>query len=228
MAVAFNALGTARTSGATTSLTSDFTTLTIGSVSNPCVILAISFGANPGAFTKQQWDSTGTPITLTNIISANESDNLGYAFLFGAPVGSNTGNKHLALTWTNSVDWACNAVSFSGVDQTGGATTFKNTATNTASGSGGNPYSITVTSPSGDMAVANFASNLLTWSTAATGTLIYSDNTNVSGAGIYLAGSGSTVLTMNSGGTGTDPTCAVGCDIAASGVADILMSQACM
>jgi hypothetical protein len=208
MAVAFDAKGTSdKTAGATTSLT--FTNLTIGAVSNPALLVFVQFGGDPGAFTKQQWDSTGTPQTLTNIISAHETDSLAYAFLFGL-AGPHTGNKTLALTWTNSIDYTIDAASFSGADQTGGATTFKNATSATGPST---PGTITVTSPAGDMAVASFASNNATWSTASAGTLIFADNTNVSGAATYLAGAGSTTMTVNQGGA--DIWVAVGCDIAA-------------
>jgi hypothetical protein len=223
MAVAFDAKATSfTTSGATTSITGGFTKLTIGSVTNPGLIVYIQFGANPGAFTTATWNG----VALTNIISASSSDGLSFAYLFGL-AGPATGNHTLAMSWTNSSDWLVDAVSFSGVNQTGGATTFKNTNSVQATLTSGAAEPITITSPTGDMGVASYATSTGSYNTTSnTGTLVYSDNTNVSGAGIYLLGSGSSVMTMNTNAGISAPYIAVGCDIAAAGAADVLMSQA--
>lgn len=215
MAVAFQAKGSsATTSVAATSTT--FTKLTVASGSNLALLVGIVFGGDPGAFTVANWDNTGTPQALTQIGSASATDNLSKAYLFGL-VNPTLGAKTLAFTWTNSVDFCYDAVSFTGVDQTGGATTFKNfnsAQTSTA------PPSVAVTSPSGDMAAACFGTSAAAFATGGLGTEVYFDNTNVSASMRYLLGVGSTTLQQTA--SGNFPFIAVGCDLAAAVAAGLV------
>jgi hypothetical protein len=220
MAVAFQAKGTSQTTSVAATSTT-FTKLTVVSGSNLALVVAISFGGNPGAFTKKNWDDTGTPQALTQIGTATESDNLGFVYLFGL-VNPTLGAKTLALTWTNSVDFCYDAVSVTGADQTGGATTFKNV--NSFIGSPPSPATISITSPSGDMAVAGFATSSNGFVAISSGTLVYLDNTNISGAMVYNPGSGATACAVTLSSSAL-PLVIVGCDIAAAGAADVLMPQ---
>jgi len=218
MAVAFQAQGTSQTTSTpTTSMT--FTKLTVASGSDRCLVVAIAFGGNPGAFTKKNWDDTGTPQDLTLIASAAASDNLGFVYLFGL-VNPNVGNNTLALTWTNSIDFCCDAVSFTGVDQTGSATTFKNA--NNLVGNGTSPQAIEIVSPSGDMAVAGFAGSVVSFGVASVGTEVFADNTNVSAAMMYNAGVGYTSISIVLTTGGGTPMVIVGCDIAMAPTADMM------
>jgi hypothetical protein len=216
VAVAFQAKGTSQTTSVAATSTT-FTKLTVASGSNLGLVVAICFGGNPGAFTKKNWDDTGTPQALTQIITATESDNLGFAYLFGL-VNPTLGAKTLAITWTNSVDFCYDAVSFTGVDQTGGATTFKNAISVITSLTNA---SLSITSPSGDMGIAAFATSAGSFGSGGTGTDVFFDNTNISMDMRYLLGSGNAVLTTASSAS---PTVGVGCDIAAA-VADALAAQ---
>lgn len=217
MAVAFQAQAVAATTSAgATSFTS--TNLTVASGSNLALIVAISFNTDPGAFTKKNWDDTGTPQALTLISNAASSDAISRVYLFGL-VNPNVGANTLALTWTNNVRFSSDVLSFTGVDQTGGTTTFKNANSNAVSTAN---ISVAVTSPSGDFAVAGFATFAGGFSTGGVGTEVYFNNLSLSSAMRYTTGIGSTTLQQNSTAAAA---VAVGCDIAAAAAVGLALSD---
>lgn len=223
MAVAFDAKSTAAiTGGAATSIASQAGNITVGSGSNRVLICCVQFGAVVTSPTVS-WDSGGTPQSMYLIGSATESDNLSQAYLFGL-VAPHSGALNFSASWTGSASWTVEIASYTSGDQTGTTTTFKNT--NSVTGTSAD-IAITINSPSGDMAVASFASNNALFNGAFTGTEIAHSNTNVTGIGIYTAGTGaSTSLAVNT--SGGFPMVGFGCDIAAAGAADTLMAQVMM
>jgi hypothetical protein len=212
MAVAFDAKQTTdRTGTATTSFTHTNANgvITVGSGTNRALLVFLQFGAVVSSVSVT-WDSGGTNQAMTNIVSATESDNLGQAYLFGL-VAPTSGQKTLSVSWTTSASFTCGEASFTGADQTGGATTFKNT--NTFVGNNPSPMTITVTTANGDMAVASFAANNCSFTSVSTGTDIYHDNTNVSGAAAYNAAVGASTVVAY-GANLANPCCIAACDIA--------------
>lgn len=185
MAVAFDAKGSA--DATFTGTTVSFTNLTVGSGSNRGLIAVLIFFADPGAFSSVAWDSSGTNQAMTQIGSTqHNSTNNAYVALFGL-VAPTSGNKTLKATWTNIVSGYIDAIAFTGVDQTGGATTFYNN--NAATGSSAAP-AVTITSASGDAAVdvtCGVVGNL----SAPTQTQVFIDNSTQPGGSSYNLGSAS-------------------------------------
>jgi hypothetical protein len=179
MAVAFDAKGTADVYGASgTSLT--FSNLTVGTGSNRCIVVTLVFFdiSTVPSLISCTWDSGGAnqimgQIGATQTLVVSPTRQTMSVALFGlvAPV---SGKKTLAVSWVNSqADAFVDAVSFTGVNQTGGTTTFYNLTA--ATGTSGAPSVTVVSSQIGsavDVAVSNF--ELL----SPTQTVIFEDNGN--------------------------------------------------
>ncbi len=192
MTVAFDAKTTSAVFlSASSAGTLSGTNLTIGSGANRVLIAFVTFSTLTVTGVSVLWDATGTPQPLTKIIGVNSGGAAGRAELWGL-VAPTPGNKTLRVLYTGTSDVELAGASFTGADQTGGATTFYN-STSTIGGS--TTPTITATSTAGDIAVnacgpAGF--NL----SAATQTLIVLDNTpNTTGIGCqYAAGAASVVF----------------------------------
>jgi hypothetical protein len=153
----------------TTNSGTPFANLTIGAVTNPALVVYTGFSADPGAFIVSTWNG----VTLFQIVKINSATSDGTVILWGL-AGPATGNKNLVFTWTTSVtDFFCDAVSFSGVDQTGGATTFHNAISAQETTTTG---TLTITSAVGEYTVSAITaiSDMSAWS----GTLIHYDHTS--------------------------------------------------
>lgn len=123
--------------------------LTVGSGSNRALVAQLMFSTTTVTSVTCTWDVGGTNQSMTLIQSASNGV-AERAELWGL-VAPTSGNKTLTCSWTGSSnDAMLNATSFSGVNQTGGATTFPN-ATN-ATGTSTSP-AVTVTSAAGDAAI---------------------------------------------------------------------------
>lgn len=216
MAVAFDAKQVAQvhTSGATSL---DATNLTVGSGSNRVLLVYLAFATTttlPTAVTVT-WDNGGTNQAATLIVTADSAVGVGGASerlqLYGL-VNPIAGNKTLHVAWTNSVELFLESASFTGADQTGGATTFAHN--NSASGTG-TSASVTITSATGNIATAVFAT-ADTFSSL-NNTTLYTDNAAgsfISAGANYAAGAASVAL---SGVVGTSNTWGVvGCEIVAA------------
>jgi hypothetical protein len=161
------------------------------------------------------WDNTGTPQAMTLVGSLASVTDGGAVCTVGIFYRANPtpGQKTLHVAWTGAQFIQMTAMSFKG----GGS--FQNATSNT--GTTGADQ-ITVTSPTGDFAVAALSDNSNVFSsTGATGTLLaFMGNSNGLGA-MYRAGVGGATL-LKPGGTGTTNSfIAVGCDIAAPTVGAI-------
>lgn len=146
MAVAIDARATAD-AAQTNATTLDLTTLTVGAGSNRALVIQINFAGNPGTVTVN-WDALGTPQVCAQIITASGTNVV--ARLYGL-INPTSGNKTLRVTTTNLTDIAIFAIAFTGVDQTGGVTSFPNSTSATASTA--NP-SFAITSAVGDWTVS--------------------------------------------------------------------------
>lgn len=201
-AVAVDATGTADTL-TNNATAATFTNITVGSGSNRALVVLFEWGQ--GGTTAPTnvactWDTAGgsptnqamTAITGTaNSRSTTGPNRISYSVLFGL-VAPTPGNKTLTCTWTTAGYVYLNAISFTGVAQAGGATSFPN-GTN-AVGITANP-SVTVTSAVGQYVVgggSNFASV-----SAINNTSLFIDNTGAqnNGFGNYATGAATVTLT---------------------------------
>ena len=189
--VAFDADATASTRGTATTLTNG--NLTIGSGVHRALIVQMT--TSLATTQTVVWDAAGANQALTLIGSTAYASSY-TSWLYGL-INPASGNKIVTVTWGGggSNFGVLNAASFTGVNQTGGATSFPNyTGT---SGLGISP-SVTVTSATGDMVVdtlmcqtAPIAGNKtkLFWNTGGT----------VNGGSQYAAGAATVALSWTQG-----------------------------
>jgi hypothetical protein len=147
MAVAFDAKGTADATG-NGATSKDLTVLTItGALSNSALVAQVGFSLQTVASVTLAWDNAGTPQSMTQITAANGTGTVARAELWGL-IAPTSGNKTLHAAWTGASDVYLQAASWSGVDQTGGATSFAHStsATGTTTGNNITHNSITITS----------------------------------------------------------------------------------
>lgn len=180
MAVNFDANATthAHAVGVTTV---DLTTLTVGGFSNRALVAQAGFDNTGITSVTVTWDPSGTNQSCTLIKSDNTSGGSARAELWGL-VAPTSGKKVLRASWTGSAEIALNAVAWTGVNQTGGVTSFPNAAS--AKGTSTTP-SVTVTSAVGNATMESSASNLVSYS-APSKTQTHNETT---GSNIAAAGS---------------------------------------
>jgi hypothetical protein len=157
MAVAFDATLTADVNGSGV-LTIQSTTLTVGSGSNRALICLLNTGITAGATVAMHvtWNSTGaSPQAMSLIGTATSTDNTNVSRLVGL-VNPASGNLTLLATWNGADGADMDAASFTGVDQTGGATSFPHFASNHAATTNPN---VTITTAANNMVVAHTANN---------------------------------------------------------------------
>lgn len=147
MAVAVDATTTA-TAGGSSVTTLALTTLTVGSGSNRALLAFIAIGAASTAMTVT-WDVVGANQAMALIGTATLVGTV--KFQVWGLVNPASGNKTLTASWTNAASLSMDAMSFTGVDQTGGTTSFPNF--NTATAISTTP-SVAITSNVGDYVVA--------------------------------------------------------------------------
>lgn len=153
MAVALDAQSSASTTanGATSH---NHTNLTVGSGSNRALLVLVAWSTTTPTGITVTWDNGGTNQSCTLITNASASSSTGgnrSCQIYGL-VAPTTGNKTLRVAWTGAADVYVAAVALTGVDQTGGATSFPNgTSSNTASST---TSSVTVTSATNDYVAA--------------------------------------------------------------------------
>jgi hypothetical protein len=152
--VAFDAAATVPASSTGSSGSSQtLASMTVGSTANRALIVKLTGYTPSGGITPVASVTWGTQsLTLISGFSYSPAAFAGSSYrveLWGL-VNPTSGNQTITVNyggaWNN---WSISAVSFSGVDQTGGATTFYNS---TASGGLGSPSSVSVTSAVGDAA----------------------------------------------------------------------------
>jgi hypothetical protein len=119
MAVSVDATATADVHGSGMSAT--LNTLTVGSGTNRALIVPVVFNADPGTVT-MKWGSQ----TMALIVTRSSTGTDGIAQVYGL-VAPTSGAQSLVVTTTITIgDIYLDAMSFTGVDQTGGATSFPN------------------------------------------------------------------------------------------------------
>lgn len=188
MAVTFDANQTAvATANSVTSITTS--NLTVGAGANRALVVQVALGGSVTALALK-WDNLGTPQSLAVITGATAAQS-GTPFerveLWGL-VAPTSGAKQLSVTWTTARDVYVNGVAWTGVDQTGGTTTFPH---GTGSiGSGTTAQGITVTSATGNatMAVFDTGSAVNISSVNNTQTFLSNVAANIDAAGNRAAG----------------------------------------
>jgi hypothetical protein len=193
MSVALDANATAPADGNALT-TIDLATLTVGSGSNRALIVQLCFSAAV-TITAVNWDALGSPQACGLISSQAASDGTN-CMLYGL-VAPTSGNLTLRISWTGSADVIVNATAWTGVDQTGGGTSF--VAATPATGSA-TPLTLTVSSATGNATMAVGVDNDSTH-TASSQTETFNDTApnNVIGAGSQAAGSASNVHSWTQG-----------------------------
>lgn len=224
MAVAFDANASAVVTG--TGVTSITTSnLTVGAGSNRAIVCQVVFSLETLTGLTIRWDELGTPQSMAQIITANGLGLISRADLWGL-VAPTSGAKQAKAAWTGVSDVYINPTSFTGVDQTGGATSFPNSASATGTAIPSSPFSLAITSAVGDFTVAAESQDVGSVSTATQTTNFLSNALSCDGASTRATGAASV-----SHGWSTDTTnthwVIVGTSIKAS-AADILMGQACL
>jgi hypothetical protein len=163
------------------------------------------------------WDGVACAL----IASINSGGTFGRAEIWGlSPLGAHTGNKTFSVSWTGgtSAITMVAGVSFSGVNQVGGTTSFPNanTATGTSGASGTFNPTVTITVNTGDIGIGAFTTDQNTFSSV-NGTQIFRDfGTNLNGAGNLGTGSGPIGLAGTCTATIANNWTAAGADILAA------------
>lgn len=166
-AVALDAKGVAK--GQTSSSTSFSTSamLTIGAaLSNGAAVFGCMWDV-PITSPSATWAGTSAPLIILETPSGVAS-----VALFGLTAPS-SGSNTFSVSWTNSAEVVCSGVSFTGVNQTGGTTSFAHSIGNGAA-SGVTTETVTVTAASGDYVLAGF--NMGQSITAVNNTQVFIDN----------------------------------------------------
>lgn len=180
----------------TTNVTSvSLSTLTISAGSNLALIAKIVqyHGALPAGFTVM-WGSQ----TMTLIESFTDTNTDYYCGIWGL-VNPATGNQTLTASWTTGTTehgYIAGEV-YSGVDQTGGTTSFYGAS---VADSTGTSTSYTMTSATGDLVSALAASIGNLTGAASPAVTLWTDSASYNNAASgYVAGSASTTITFDSG-----------------------------
>jgi hypothetical protein len=189
VAVDANATADATANGVTSINTSN---LTIGAGSNRALVVGINWSDATSAIALT-WDNGASNQAMAAIPSATITSGIPVvkAELWGL-VNPISGAKQLRAAWTTACDVVINGTSWTGVDQTGGATSFPN---GTGATSTSTTASVTVTSATNDAVQATHtAMNTIA---SVNNTQLYRDNTpaNISGAGNRAAGAASVAMT---------------------------------
>lgn len=224
MAVAFDANASAVVTG--TGVTSVTTSnLTVGAGSTRALVTQLVLSLKTAASVTVNWDNAGTPQSQALIISANGGGAIARAELWGL-VNPTSGAKAARAAWTGASDAYINPTSFTGVDQTGGATSFPHSASATGTRSGATPFSLSIVSAVGNMTVADIGLDLGSLSAPTQTQTFLSNALACDGAGSRATGAAS-VAHAFSGDTNGGQWVMVGTDILAAAT-DTLMGQACM
>ncbi len=211
MTVVFDAQGTTDAlANAATSV--DFTNLTVGTGANRALVVTLAFSNQAITGLTVTWDNGGTNQACTLIGAINSGGINGRAVLYGL-VAPTSGAKTLHVAWTGSTSVTVSAVAYTGVDQTGGTTSFAHF--NSASASSGSSVSVTITSAVGNAVVASQAIGNTTF-TSVNNTQVYIDNSPAVGSAAANRAVGAATVTMTGALPTSDDWAIVGVDIVAA------------
>ena len=170
--VSFDAKATSATVQTSPGTTISNANLTVGSGANRALVATLSFNNNNPSSVSCTWDVGGTNQSMTLIVNGVYSTTA-RSSLWGL-IAPTSGNKTLTCSWTGNAEAYLSAVSWTGVNQTGGSTSFPDSAaTNGASSSGSN----TITSQVNDAAIDAFFTNTAPGTLTPTQTVVYNTST---------------------------------------------------
>lgn len=216
MAVAIDATGTETLSTSSAS-PHTYTGLTTGaSLTNGAVVVVVVYDTHVTG-SAATWDG----VAMTLVASGNNTGTFGRVEIWGlAPITGHTGNKTFSVSWTGGGNAQTMIVgtSWTGVNQTGGTTSFPHGTSNTGTTTGTGNTTVTVTSANGNAVLAGHAIDNDNMSST-NNTQIFVDNggTNIDGAANRAAGAATVAMTTSFTGTNTKNWIAVGTDILAAG-----------
>lgn len=216
-AVAFDANQTAPCTTSAVNLVTGLacTNLTItGGLTNSAMVCQINLSLQTPTSEVVSYDLVGANQLMTLIVARNTSSGTGRAELWGL-INPVAGNKSVKYTGVGTSDVDINCVSWQGVDQTGGATSFPNSTS--AIGTSAAP-SVTITSAVGNATMDSTVNDTSTLS-APTKTQTFIDNTpaSISGGGSRAAGASPNVVHAWTLAIGTSNWASVGTDLLAAG-----------
>lgn len=195
--VVFDAKGTADclSNGVAGTTGISCSTLTVGSGSNRGLVCLVSMGLHTPTSEALVWDSGGSNQSMTQLLAANNTSTQGRVEVWGL-VAPTSGAKVAKFTWNAATsDVVLDCLSFTGVDQTGGATSFPHSTSATGTGTA---TSLAVTSATGNYTVEVGSNNTNVY-TAQTQTLAFRENgaNDIGAQGQYATGA----ATVTHGGT---------------------------
>lgn len=198
--------------GVGTAATTNTVSVTLSSGTNRALVACIVWNNGGGeTISSVVWDPTGANQSLTAIATEPQQGQSLACSIWGL-VGYTPGtSKNLTVTFSSAVTSYLAPITYTGVDQTGGTTTFRNAATNL--GGSATASSGAITSATGDMVVGACAgaNGFITPS----GTGIFNENSIGIGGGANTDNGAATVtltFTLTSGNWGY-----AACDIKAAG-----------
>lgn len=193
--------------------------LTVGVGSNRVIVCPVIYNSTGTSVVQVIWDNGGTNQSLSLIGRRINTAGGGAAAELWGGVAPISGTKTMAVIMAASANDLCfGPLSFTGADQTGGVTTFKNftAGTNTIGTPG-----VSITSAIGDFCVDAVAINAAVVSTNKTQNFI-DNSANTTGAGsARTSGSASAPFLWSISAGGGITWVDIACDIAAAGAASI-------
>ncbi len=190
MAVAIDVTGTELLTASAASPRTYAGLTTGGSLSNGAVTFIVTYNIQATA-SAATWDG----VACTLIIGANMTGG-GRVELWGlSPIGAHTGAKTFSVSWSGgAAQTIIQGLSWTGVNQTGGTTTFN--TTNSATGNNAGPATVNIVSQVGDAVLADFITDNAGHFVATNNTQLFVDNTPTSycAAGNRAAGAGSVTM----------------------------------
>jgi hypothetical protein len=213
MAVAVDSIDTTAVEGAGSVTSLTLSTLTVGSGSNRALLVVIGTNNNGETGMTVHWDSGGTNQAMTLIGSVADAATSSKLYLWGL-VNPTSGNKTLSASWTTACQAIIGAACFTGVDQTGGSTSFAHV--NASQGTPASTASQTVTSAVGDYTVGAFSDGGVSSWSAGNHTQWYTDAGNMSDNYLAMTATGAATVTYSATGNAATAYAFVGCDIVAA------------
>ncbi|MET4788280.1 hypothetical protein ABIF64_000458 [Bradyrhizobium japonicum] len=225
MAVAFDAQGHDGANGSAVTSFSSSSIITVGSGSNRALVVFLMFVIGGGSGLPTGISCTWNGVAMTAITGATFSDvTAGTSIIAYGLVNPASGANTLSASWTGARFTGVGAISFTGVDQTGGATSFAHGAGN--HGNAGGNASVTITSATGNITAAAYTNDGGGAFTSTSPTQDYVESTTSNSAMNHTAGSASNTMTAT---PNTTNWVAAGVDVvAAAAAADVLLGQIVM
>ncbi len=214
-AVAFDANATADCVASGRNLVTGLTcaTLTVGGGTLRAAICAVDLSLQTPTTEVMTWDLGGTNQLMTLIGGANTPSATGRAELWGV-VAPTSGAKTAKYTGVGTSDIVINCTAWTGVDQTGGATSFPHFVSATATSQA---ISVTVTSATANATVTTNVNdtNTVTLTSATTATFNDFSAATITAAGSRSGGAASVAHTWTLNGGVNGNWAAVGSDLLA-------------